>query len=169
MKMYVISVQHYQQLIARITCNRSIWSTWSSNYCSRFVTPYTLANRLDCLLNRLFRRIAKKTSKLRVTGLCEGNPQGTVWWTKVKRYQKCLLPCIKFTHQLLFSEIKPRSVPPQRSGSMMTSSNGNISALLTICVGNSPVTGQFPAQKPVTRSFDVFFDLRIYERLSKQS
>ena len=27
----------------------------------------------DCLLNRLFRRISKKTSKLRVTGLCEGN------------------------------------------------------------------------------------------------
>ena len=26
-----------------------------------------------CLLNRLFRRWSKKTSKLRVTGLCEGN------------------------------------------------------------------------------------------------
>ena len=32
------------------------------------------------------------------------------------------------------------------------------SALLAICAGNSPVTGEFPAQKPVTRSFDVFFD-----------
>ena len=29
--------------------------------------------RLDCLLNRLFRRTSKKTSKLHVTGLCEGN------------------------------------------------------------------------------------------------
>ena len=29
--------------------------------------------RIDCLLNRLFRRISKKTSRLRVTGLCEGN------------------------------------------------------------------------------------------------
>ena len=28
--------------------------------------------RLDCLLNRLFRRRSKKTSNLRVTGLCEG-------------------------------------------------------------------------------------------------
>ena len=27
----------------------------------------------DCLLNRLFRRISEKTSKLRVTGLCAGN------------------------------------------------------------------------------------------------
>ena len=36
------------------------------------------------------------------------------------------------------------------------------SASLAICVGNSP-------QKPVTRSFDVFFDMRLNERLSKQS
>ena len=34
------------------------------------------------------------------------------------------------------------------------------SALLAICAGNSPVPGEFPAQKPMTRSFDVFFDLR---------
>ena len=34
------------------------------------------------------------------------------------------------------------------------------SALLAICAGNSPVPGKFPAQRPVTRSFDVFFDLR---------
>ena len=43
------------------------------------------------------------------------------------------------------------------------------SALLTLCAGNSPVTGEFPAQRPVTRSYDVFFDLRLNERLSKQS
>ena len=43
------------------------------------------------------------------------------------------------------------------------------SALLTICAGKSSVTGEFPAQRPVTRSFDVFFDLRLNERLSKQS
>ena len=52
---------------------------------------------------------------------------------------------------------------------MKTSSNGEtFSALLAICAGNSPVTGEFPAQRPVTRSFDVFFDLRLNERLSKQ-
>ena len=44
-----------------------------------------------------------------------------------------------------------------------------ISALLAICAGNSPVTGEFPAQRPVTRSRDVFFDLRLNKRLSKQS
>ena len=43
------------------------------------------------------------------------------------------------------------------------------SALLAIRAGNSPVTGEFPAQTPMTRSFDVFFDLRLNKRLSKQS
>ena len=42
------------------------------------------------------------------------------------------------------------------------------SALLAICAGNSPVPGEFPAQRPVTRGFDVFFDLRPNKRLSKQ-
>ena len=35
------------------------------------------------------------------------------------------------------------------------------SALLAICAGNSPVTGEFLAQRPGMRSFDVFFDLRL--------
>ena len=43
------------------------------------------------------------------------------------------------------------------------------SALLTICAGNSPVTGEFPVQKPVTRSCAGFFDLRLNKRLSKHS
>ena len=43
------------------------------------------------------------------------------------------------------------------------------SALLAICAGNSPVPGEFPTQRPVTRSFDVYFDLRSDKRLSKQS
>ena len=42
------------------------------------------------------------------------------------------------------------------------------SALLAICAGNSPVTGEFPAQRPVMQSFDVFFDLCLKKRLSKQ-
>ena len=31
-------------------------------------------------------------------------------------------------------------------------------ALLAFCAGNSSVTGEFPLQRPATRSFDVFFD-----------
>ena len=41
------------------------------------------------------------------------------------------------------------------------------SVLLAFCAGNSPVTGEFPSQRPVTLSFDVFFDLRLVMRLSK--
>ena len=44
-----------------------------------------------------------------------------------------------------------------------------ITALVAICAGNSPVNGEFPAQRPVTRSYDVFFDLRLNKPLSKQS
>ena len=43
------------------------------------------------------------------------------------------------------------------------------SALLAISAGNSPDTGEFPAQRSMTRSFDVFFDLRLNKRLNKQS
>ena len=35
------------------------------------------------------------------------------------------------------------------------------SALLAICAGNSPVPGEFPTQRPSTRNFGVFFDLRL--------
>ena len=41
------------------------------------------------------------------------------------------------------------------------------SALLAMCAGSSPVPGDFTTQRPVTRSFDVFFDLRPNKRLSK--
>ena len=44
-----------------------------------------------------------------------------------------------------------------------------LSPLLAICAGNSPVPGEFPTHRPVTRSFDVFFDLRLNKRLSKQT
>ena len=43
------------------------------------------------------------------------------------------------------------------------------SALLALCAGNSPVTGEFPSQRSVTRMFDVFFDFRLNKRSSKQS
>ena len=42
------------------------------------------------------------------------------------------------------------------------------SALLARWAGNSPVIGEFPSQRSVTRSFDVFFDLCVNKRLSKQ-
>ena len=52
---------------------------------------------------------------------------------------------------------------------MMTSSNGNISRVTCHLCGEFTVTGEFPTKRPVTRSFDVFFDLCLNKRLSKQS
>ena len=52
---------------------------------------------------------------------------------------------------------------------MMTSSKGKHFLCYWLSVGNSPVTGEFPSQTPVMRCFDVFFDLRLNKRLSKQS
>ena len=53
--------------------------------------------------------------------------------------------------------------PSCRLISMMTSSNGNTFRV------TGPLCGEFPTQRPVTRSFDVFFDPRLNKRLSKQS
>ena len=51
---------------------------------------------------------------------------------------------------------------------MMTSSNGNIFHVTGPLCGEFTGPGEFPTQRPVTRSFDVFFDLRLNKRLSKQ-
>ena len=52
---------------------------------------------------------------------------------------------------------------------MMTSSNGNIFRATGHLRREFPGSGEFPAQRPVTRNFNVFFDLRLNKRLSKQS
>ena len=44
-----------------------------------------------------------------------------------------------------------------------------LSALLALCEENSPVTGEFLSQRPVTRSFDTFFDLSLNTRWSERS
>ena len=50
---------------------------------------------------------------------------------------------------------------------MMTSSNGNIFRITGHLCGEFAGLRWFPAQRPVTRSFDIFFDLRLNKRLSK--
>ena len=48
---------------------------WDMHYSDVIISTmtYQITSITDCLLNRLFRRRSKKTSKLRVNGLCEGN------------------------------------------------------------------------------------------------
>ena len=73
------------------------------------------------------------------------------------------------THECTINHgiIKPFLVVFQQNDTSI--SLETFSVLLALCAGNSPVTGEFPSQRPVTRSFDVFFDLRPNEWLNKQS
>ena len=52
---------------------------------------------------------------------------------------------------------------------MMTSSNGNIFRVTGHLCGEFTGPGEFPPQRPVTRSFDVFFDLHLNKRLTQWS
>ena len=52
---------------------------------------------------------------------------------------------------------------------MMTSSNGKIFRVTGLLCGEFTGPGEFPSQRPVTRSFDVFFDMCLNKQVSKQS
>ena len=71
--------------------------------------------------------------------------------------------------RMLSSITKTTGVPMQPGLSWWCHQMETFSASLALCAGNSPVTGEFPLQMPVTRSFDVFFDLHPTKWLSKQS
>ena len=57
----------------------------------------------------------------------------------------------------------------QEANCMMTSSNVNIFRVTGHLRGEFTCPGEFPAQRPVTQSFDAFIDLRLNKQLSKQS
>ena len=89
--------------------------------------------------------------------LCERNLAETSWKCWIIYIYTYIIYIYTNTHQYIFEHI------------LMTSSKENISPLLNLCAGCSPVTGEFPSQRPATRSFDGFFGLRRNKRLSKQS
>ena len=74
------------------------------------------------------------------------------------RFLKPTLQGAKNTNK---SDEKQRDLRENVSPSWWHHQMETFSALLALCAGKSPVTGDFPAQRPVTRSFDVFFDLRL--------
>ena len=75
---------------------------------------------------------------------------------------------IQYTMELVLLHHESRSIRHKYFRSWWRHQMETFSALLVICAGNSPVPGEFPAQRSVTRSFDVFFDLHPNKRLSKQ-
>ena len=91
---------------------------------------------------------------------------------KAKNEEKIPIHYIELTHQLSFTNINLK-VDYHTVGKWFIPwwrhQMETFSALLAICAGNSLATGEFPTQRPVTRSLDVFFDLRLNKLLRKQS
>ena len=91
------------------------------------------------------------------------------WWKKYKRYVAHWDCCVEIKKWCrYFNHVRSRVVvkvchPWWRHQMKL------FSALLALCAGISPVTGEFPSQGPVTRTFDAFCDLHLNKQLSKQS
>ena len=130
----------------------------------------------DCLLSRLFRRRSKKTSKLRVTGLCAGNSPATgefpaqmasnaenvsIWWRHHVNSFFFFLLLTAFTDFLqgwligtweITSSWQWRYNEPD--GRSKKTSKPRVAGL---CVGNSPVNS--PHKWPITRNMFPFDDV----------
>ena len=130
----------------------------------------------DCLLNRLFRRRSKKTSKLRVTGLCVGNSTVTgefpaqrasnaeivsIWWRHhVHRRCKCSMHIYPakiwyginlYWIRSHYSDVIMSAMASQITGVSVVClfshrSKKASKVRVTVCEGNSPVIGEFPEQ-----------------------
>ena len=123
------------------------------------------------LFNSLYRLVTKKTSKLScaLLALYEGTPLVTFGYHSQKTAVRRALPCqgvILRNNNDVWEKANWGYVSKR---TWWRHQMETFSALLAICAENSPVPGEFPAQRSVTRSFDVFFDLRLNKRLSKQS
>ena len=69
--MIIVTDMHMDLLYFDLSWSYNLFSLLHRRYNERDGVPNH--QPLDCLLNHLFRRRSKKTSKLRVTGLCAGN------------------------------------------------------------------------------------------------
>ena len=100
--------------------------------------------------------------------LCEGNPQ-VIGGFPAQRDSNAGDVSFWRRHNVPLWRALQILLPWLYQSSMMTSSNGNIFRVTGHSCGEFTGPGEFPLQRPVTRSFDVFFDLRPNKRLSKQS
>ena len=112
----------------------------------------------------------------------EGNTSGKIAGLSTLPHIETVYEMLSFKTLISFASkddsfywgIPPNSFIPPLTLNVVVTSWGRhqmetSSALLALCAGNSPVTGEFPTKRPVTRSFDAFFDLHLNKRLSKQS
>ena len=115
---------------------------------------------------------ASHGSSLRITGLCEGNPPANDGFPSSMSSIADFFLCY-----YLKTNCSINSRVDSGLGwdwlmwrhSWWRHQMKTFFALLGLCAGNSPVTGEFPVQRPVTLTFDVSYDLRLNKQLSKQS
>ena len=147
--------------------------------CPRFISLNELERRKGVFMkdNTMFIRINVEWIRCCSAGL------PTVWWCNqaplgpgtcvASMFHQCVYCLMEsppiFVRSFSFSNTWfKRFLKRSTSFSMMTSSNGNIFRVTGPLCGEFTGSSEFPAQRPVTRSFDVFFDLRLNKRLSKQ-
>ena len=82
-----------------------------------------------------------------------------LWLSCIRPYRYIVITLIKFVDYTIGNSTTQPC--------MMTSSNGNIFRVTGPLCGEFTGPGEFPTQRPVTRSFDVFFDLGLNKRLIK--
>ena len=87
----------------------------------------------------------------------------------IKHREACIIPQIINTFYILNYYKTISRIRLQVKTAWWRHQMKTFSALLALCTGTSPVTDEFASQRPVTRRFDVSFDLRLNKRLSKQS
>ena len=93
-----------------------------------------------------------------------------LWWFWRKRHRTVLHVLLYSMHILRSTcgsavlQAVTRYIFNKRNPILMMSSNGNIFSVTGLLCVEFPVTGEFPAQRPVKNSFDVFFELRPNKR-----
>ena len=89
------------------------------------------------------------------------SPDGTTrpWWVWLQFNQVNLNVILNMYKTSVYKELEQNALWRHQMETF--------SASLALCDGNSRVTGEFPSHRPVTRSFDIFFDLRLNRRLGK--
>ena len=91
-------------------------------------------------------------------------------WIVIKKYSDTQQQLVYLTFALLtIPKVWISKYPLHKPVAWWRHQMETFFALLALCAGNLPVTGEFPSQRSMARSFDVFFHLRLNKGLSKQS
>ena len=144
----------------------------------------------ECLLKRLFSRRSKKTPKLRVTGLCEGNSPVTgefpaqrasnaenvsIWWRHHGSAMVIQLYCINLRYcnmqHILYINVFANCTDLYNRSNAAQAQHDDVIKWKHFPRYWAFVRGSHrsPVQRPVARSFDVLFDLRLNKQLNRQS